>query len=62
MPQIPRPHSSIVVDGPERAPSRSMLYPVGFRPEDFSKPQIGDWGWWRLSWAWRPLRSARPTP
>jgi len=36
-----RPHSSIVVDGPDRAPSRSMLYPVGFKPEDFSKPIIG---------------------
>src|SRR6266699_743834 len=36
-----RPHSSIVLDGPERAPSRAMLYPVGFRREDFSKPIIG---------------------
>jgi hypothetical protein len=24
-----RPHSSILVDGPDRAPSRAMLYPVG---------------------------------
>jgi dihydroxy-acid dehydratase len=42
-----RPHSSIVVDGPDRAPSRAMLYPVGFKPEDFSKPIIGiasTWG------------------
>src|ERR1041385_4339744 len=36
-----RPHSSIVLDGPERAPSRAMLYPVGFKTEDFSKPLIG---------------------
>src|SRR5205809_2581634 len=36
-----RPYSSIVLDGPERAPSRAMLYPVGFKPEDFSKPIIG---------------------
>src|SRR5438477_4084882 len=36
-----RPFSSTVVDGPERAHSRSMLYPVGFKPEDFSKPMIG---------------------
>src|SRR5882762_9221928 len=36
-----RPYSSILVDGPERAAARSMLYPVGFRPEDFSKPIIG---------------------
>ncbi len=36
-----RPYSSIVLDGPHRAPARAMLYPVGFRPEDFSKSQIG---------------------
>jgi len=36
-----RPYSSILVDGPDRAPSRAMLYPVGFKPEDFSKPIIG---------------------
>jgi dihydroxy-acid dehydratase len=36
-----RPHSSILVDGPDRAPSRAMLYPVGFKPEDFQKPIIG---------------------
>ena len=36
-----RAHSSLVLDGPERAPSRAMLYPIGFRPEDFAKPMIG---------------------
>src|SRR4051812_5104431 len=36
-----RPFSSIVVDGPERAASRAMLYAVGFKTEDFKKPQIG---------------------
>src|SRR5881392_2668840 len=36
-----RPHSSILIDGPERAAARAMLYPVGFKPEDFSKPIIG---------------------
>src|SRR4051812_22634192 len=36
-----RPHSSELVDGPERAAARAMLYPVGFKPEDFSKPIIG---------------------
>ena len=36
-----RPHSSILLDGPERAPSRAMLYPVGFKPADFAKPLIG---------------------
>src|SRR5206468_7500827 len=36
-----RPYSSIVLDGPERAAARAMLYPVGFEPEDFKKPLIG---------------------
>ncbi|MBV1906711.1 MAG: dihydroxy-acid dehydratase [Pseudomonadales bacterium] len=36
-----RRYSSIVVDGAEQAPSRAMLYPVGFTEEDFKKPQIG---------------------
>ena len=30
-----------MLDGPDRAPSRAMLYAVGFQKEDFSKPQIG---------------------
>lgn len=37
----PRPHSSIVTDGYDRAPSRAMLRAVGFKTEDFQKPQIG---------------------
>ena len=36
-----RKYSSIIVDGINRAPSRAMLYPVGFKKEDFKKPQIG---------------------
>ena len=36
-----RPYSSQLVDGPERAAARAMLYPVGFKSEDFSKPIIG---------------------
>ena len=36
-----RPFSSIVFDGNERAAARSMLYPVGFKAEDFKKPLIG---------------------
>ncbi len=36
-----RPHSSILVDGPERAAARAMLYPVGFTEADFKKPIIG---------------------
>src|SRR5256885_3082808 len=42
-----RPFSSIVFDGPERAAARAMLYPIGFKPEDFQKPLIGiasTWG------------------
>jgi dihydroxy-acid dehydratase len=30
-----------MLDGPDRAPSRAMLYAVGFKKEDFSKPNIG---------------------
>jgi dihydroxy-acid dehydratase len=35
-----RPHSSVVVDGNDRAPARSMLRAVGFTDDDFKKPQI----------------------
>jgi len=37
----PRPFSSIVFDGDERAAARAMLYPVGFKAEDFQKPLVG---------------------
>lgn len=43
-----RPYSSIVVDGVEQAPSRAMLYPVGFKEEDFKKPQIGIASTWSM--------------
>jgi dihydroxy-acid dehydratase len=43
-----RPFSSLVVDGMERAPSRAMLYAVGFKPEDFNKPQIGIASTWSM--------------
>jgi dihydroxy-acid dehydratase len=43
-----RAFSSQVLDGPERAPSRAMLYPVGFKPEDFSKPLIGVASTWSM--------------
>ena len=43
-----RPYSSLVVDGVEQAPSRAMLYPTGFKPEDFSKPQIGIASTWSM--------------
>jgi dihydroxy-acid dehydratase len=37
----PRAHSRLVVDGIKQTPSRSMLRAVGFKDEDFAKPQIG---------------------
>jgi len=40
--------SSVVVDGYERAPSRAMLYPVGFKKEDFNKPQVGIASTWSM--------------
>jgi len=43
-----RPYSSIVVDGVEQAPSRAMLYPVGFKEADFKKPQIGVASTWSM--------------
>jgi len=46
--QSKRPFSSIVVDGMERAPSRAMLYAVGFTKEDFNKPQIGIASTWSM--------------
>mgnify|MGYP001075119239 CR=1 FL=1 len=36
-----RQYSSQVVDGPTKAPARSMLRAVGFTDEDFTKPQVG---------------------
>ena len=41
-----RPHSSLVLDGPERAPGRAMLHAVGFTREDFLKSQIGVCSTW----------------
>ncbi len=37
----PRAFSRLVVDGVKQSPSRAMLRAVGFRDEDFAKPQIG---------------------
>jgi dihydroxy-acid dehydratase len=37
----PRAYSRQVVDGVKQTPSRAMLRAVGFRDEDFAKPQIG---------------------
>jgi len=43
-----RKFSSIVVDGYDRAPSRAMLRAVGFKDNDFNKPQIGIASTWSM--------------
>ncbi len=43
-----RQYSSQVVDGVERAPSRSMLRAVGFDDADFKRPQIGIASTWSM--------------
>ncbi|HEY5894781.1 MAG TPA: dihydroxy-acid dehydratase [Chthoniobacterales bacterium] len=47
-PNSHRQHSSIVFDGDERAPSRAMLYAVGFKKEDFQKSQVGIASTWSM--------------
>ncbi len=36
-----RKHSSLLVDGIQKAPARSMLRAVGFTDQDFKRPQVG---------------------
>tara|TARA_B100001057_G_scaffold121729_1_gene120545 strand:- start:2022 stop:3686 length:1665 start_codon:yes stop_codon:yes gene_type:complete len=43
-----RKYSSKIVDGKDRAPSRSMLRAVGFKDKDFTKPQIGIASTWSM--------------
>jgi dihydroxy-acid dehydratase len=43
-----REHSSPVVDGDDRAPSRAMLHAVGFKRGDFLKPQVGIASTWSM--------------
>ena len=43
-----RVHSSLVIDGPDRAASRAMLHAVGFGVEDFKKSQIGIASTWSM--------------
>ena len=43
-----RHFSSIVVDGNDRAPNRSMLRAVGFEDEDFEKPQVAVCSAWSM--------------
>ena len=47
-PALPRPHSAVLVDGPDRAASRAMLHALGFKREDFAKPQIGIASTWSM--------------
>jgi dihydroxy-acid dehydratase len=44
----PRKYSGPVLDGPERAPSRGMLYAVGFKKEDFQKSIVGVASTWSM--------------
>jgi dihydroxy-acid dehydratase len=44
----PRRHSRIVVDGLTQAPARAMLRAVGFKDEDFRKPQVGIASTWSM--------------
>src|SRR3984893_11762571 len=44
----PRKYSGPSLDGPERAPSRGMLYAVGFKKEDFQKSIIGVASTWSM--------------
>ncbi|MBV9868526.1 MAG: dihydroxy-acid dehydratase [Abitibacteriaceae bacterium] len=43
-----REYSAIMVDGPDRAPSRAMLHAVGFTNEDFKKSQVGIASTWSM--------------
>ena len=43
-----RAYSALVVDGVERAPNRSMLYPTGFTPADFKKNIVGIASTWSM--------------
>src|SRR5665213_971903 len=43
-----RLHSGPVLDGADRAPSRSMLRAVGFQDEDFAKPIVGIASTWSM--------------
>ncbi len=43
-----REHSSIVLDGADRAPSRAMLHAVGFSSDDFQKSQVGIASTWSM--------------
>ncbi len=37
----PRSRSKVMIDGPDRAPARSMMRAVGYTDEDFKRPLVG---------------------
>ncbi|MGH7773498.1 MAG: dihydroxy-acid dehydratase [Candidatus Binatia bacterium] len=41
MAQDLKPRSSVITDGPERAPARAMLKAAGFKDEELSRPIVG---------------------
>jgi len=45
---LERAHSSLLLDGPSRAASRAMLYPVGFSDKDFTKSIVGIASTWSM--------------
>ncbi len=47
-PEAHRQFSSPMLDGPDRAPSRAMLHPVGFTNDDFKKSIIGVASTWSM--------------
>ena len=47
-PDLLRKYSSIVHDGSDRAPNRSMLRAVGFKDEDFKKTVVGVASTWSM--------------
>ena len=40
MPHDPRHKSRTLLDGPDRAPARSMLKAIGFSKEDLARPLV----------------------
>ncbi|HEV8669858.1 MAG TPA: dihydroxy-acid dehydratase, partial [Candidatus Limnocylindria bacterium] len=41
MTRDPRSRSRVMIDGPDRAPARSMMRAVGYGDEDFRRPLVG---------------------
>jgi len=41
MPDLPKPRSAALTEGPDRAHARAMLHAIGFSREDLAKPIIG---------------------